>query len=130
MANAIIKIPLFSTLITLNAVKASLNSPLIHRYVRHICNCSSAASVPQQQQREPQIRSPQLVALEYADLSIPHIVCEELGALRVRQHVNPLSSCLSVPVEVPNWEDVFENPKLPLVVDIGSGNNHILSLNV
>ncbi|KAD3068980.1 hypothetical protein E3N88_36860 [Mikania micrantha] len=126
MANAIIKIPLFSTLTTLNAVKASLNSPLIHGYVRHICNCSSAASVSQQQQRQPQIRSPQLVALEYADLSIPHIVCEELGALRVRQHVNPLSSCLSVPVEVPNWEDVFENPKLPLVVDIGSGSGRFL----
>ncbi|KAI3800664.1 hypothetical protein L1987_28758 [Smallanthus sonchifolius] len=126
MANTILKTPLFSTIITSAAVrssKSSFNSSLLHNHVRHICNCSSAASVSQHQ---PQIRSPQLVALEYADLSIPHIVCEELGALRVRQHVNPLSSCLSVPVEVPNWEDVFEDPKLPLVVDIGSGSGRFL----
>ncbi|KAK9056049.1 hypothetical protein SSX86_027136 [Deinandra increscens subsp. villosa] len=130
MANGILhKIPLFSTLVTSTAVKcskSSFNSSLRHAYGRHICNCSSAVSVSQQQQRQPQIRSPQLVALEYADLSIPHIVCEELGALRVRQHVNPLSSCLSIPVEPPNWEDVFEDPKLPLVVDIGSGSGRFL----
>ncbi|XP_076897225.1 uncharacterized protein LOC143550473 [Bidens hawaiensis] len=123
--------PIFTTIITSTAaIKSSLNSSsLLHNsynYVRHICNCSTAASVSQQQQRQPQIRSPQLVALEYADLSIPHIVSEELGVLRVRQHVNPLSSSLSVPAEVPNWEDVFEDPKLPLVVDIGSGSGRFL----
>nr|GEU51321.1 tRNA (guanine-N(7)-)-methyltransferase [Tanacetum cinerariifolium] len=90
---------------------------------------SGADNRPPMQEKdiEPQIRSPQLVALEYADLSIPHIITEE-GAVRVRQHVNPLSSKLSVPVEPPNWNDVFEDPKLPLVVDIGSGNDHILLL--
>ncbi|XP_076919792.1 uncharacterized protein LOC143580732 [Bidens hawaiensis] len=123
--------PIFTTIITSTAaIKSSLNSSsLLHNsynYVRHICNCSTAASVSQQQQRQPQIRSPQLVALEYADLSIPHIVSEELGVLRVRQHVNPLSSSLSVPAEVPNWEDVFEDPKLPLVVDIGGGSGRFL----
>ncbi|KAJ0762273.1 putative tRNA (guanine-N-7) methyltransferase, Trmb type [Helianthus annuus] len=125
MANAVLKIP--SIIISSRAVKcskSSFNSSLIHGYgLRHICSCSSAASVSQ---RQPQIRSPQLVALEYADLTIPHIVCEELGALRVRQHVNPLSASLSIPVEVPNWEDVFEDPKLPLVVDIGSGSGRFL----
>ncbi|GKB65664.1 hypothetical protein Tco_0921850 [Tanacetum coccineum] len=55
------------------ALKSSsiINSSLIHR----ICHCSTTISAPQQQ-REPQIRSPQLVALEYADLSIPHIISE------------------------------------------------------
>ncbi|XP_076940254.1 uncharacterized protein LOC143609372 [Bidens hawaiensis] len=130
MANAVLKISIFSTIITSTAAtKSSLNSSssssLLHNsyYVRHICNCSTAASVSQ---RQPQIRSPQLVALEYADLSIPHIVSEELGVLRVRQHVNPLSSSLSVPAEVPNWKDVFEDPKLPLVVDLGSGSGRFL----
>ncbi|KAI7755140.1 hypothetical protein M8C21_026010 [Ambrosia artemisiifolia] len=141
MAKAVLKIPVLSTIITSTAVKcsttSSFNSSVVNGYgVRHnICKCSTAASVSQ---RQPQIRSPQLVALEYADLTIPHIVCElsryeriefvlkELGALRVRQHVNPLSSSLSIPAEVPNWEDVFEDPKLPLVVDIGSGSGRFL----
>ncbi|KAK1420296.1 hypothetical protein QVD17_21777 [Tagetes erecta] len=126
MANTILKIPLLSTIITSTALKSSFNSSSSSLLHRHICNCSSAASVSQHQQRQPQIRSPQLVALEYADLSIPHIVCEELGVVRVRQHVNPLSSSLSVPVEVPKWEDVFEDPKLPLVVDIGCGSGRFL----
>ncbi|KAI3709830.1 hypothetical protein L2E82_39597 [Cichorium intybus] len=124
MAHARLRIPILST-ITTTAVKFSKTS--FHVYGRHICHCSSPVSVSQQQQqRQPQIRSPQLVALEYADLSIPHIVCEELGALRVRQHVNPLSSTLSIPVEVPDWNDVFEDPKLPLVMDIGSGSGRFL----
>ncbi|KAI3804636.1 hypothetical protein L1987_26335 [Smallanthus sonchifolius] len=29
-----------------------------------------------------------------------------------------------IPVEVPNWEDVFEDPQLPLVVDIGIDGKH------
>ncbi|KAI3681178.1 hypothetical protein L6452_35963 [Arctium lappa] len=129
MAHAILKIPVLSTIVTTTTVKLSkslLNSSSLHGYGRGICYCSSAVSVSQQQQRQPQVRSPQLVALEYADLSIPHIVSEELGATRVRQHVNPLSSTLSIPVEVPNWNDVFEDPKLPLVVDIGSGSGRFL----
>ncbi|GJS33984.1 tRNA (guanine-N(7)-)-methyltransferase [Tanacetum coccineum] len=125
MANntILLKLPIISTFLTAKtALKSSsiINSSLIHR----ICHCSTTISAPQQQ-REPQIRSPQLVALEYADLSIPHIISEE-GAVRVRQHVNPLSTKLSVPVEPPNWNDVFEDPKLPLVVDIGSGSGRFL----
>ncbi|KAM0003501.1 putative tRNA (guanine(46)-N(7))-methyltransferase [Helianthus debilis subsp. tardiflorus] len=124
MANAVLKIPSIISSTAVKYSKSSFNSSLIQGYgLRHICNCWSAATVSQ---RQPQIRSPQLVALEYADLTIPHIVCEELGALRVRQHVNPLSASLSIPVEVPNWEDVFEDPKLPLVVDIGSGSGRFL----
>nr|XP_043621483.1 tRNA (guanine-N(7)-)-methyltransferase [Erigeron canadensis] len=124
MANSMLKIPILSTLIisttAFQTSKTLFNPSLIHSYNRHICRCSSSIS------HQPQIRSPQLVALEYADLSIPHIVCQELGAVRVRQHVNPLSSTLSVPVEAPDWNDVFEDPKLPLVVDIGCGSGRFL----
>ncbi|KNA08566.1 hypothetical protein SOVF_161140 isoform A [Spinacia oleracea] len=71
------------------------------------------------------IRSPNLVALEYADLNLP-LICEEVGNIRVRQHVNPLSSTLSVPAEVPDWNDVFRDSSLPLIVDIGCGSGRFL----
>lgn len=38
---------------------------------------------------------------------------------RVRQHVNPLSSKYSNPAQAPDWAEVFENPQLPLHLDIG-----------
>ncbi|KAL2892672.1 hypothetical protein RDABS01_008581 [Bienertia sinuspersici] len=46
------------------------------------------------------ISSPNLVAMEYADLNLPHN---------------------EVPAEVPDWNDVFRDPSLPLMVDIGCG---------
>ncbi|XP_024022266.1 uncharacterized protein LOC21406568 [Morus notabilis] len=69
------------------------------------------------------LSSPELVALEYADLNLPH---KELGHVRIRQHVNPLSSSFSVPVEVSDWNQVFKDPTLPLMVDIGSGSGRFL----
>ncbi|OVA18355.1 tRNA (guanine-N-7) methyltransferase [Macleaya cordata] len=72
-----------------------------------------------------QVRSPDLVALEYADLHLPHKI-GEVGHVRIRQHVNPLSASLSVPAEVPNWNQVFRDSTLPLMVDIGSGNGRFL----
>ncbi|MEL7144045.1 MAG: tRNA (guanosine(46)-N7)-methyltransferase TrmB, partial [Cyanobacteria bacterium J06573_11] len=38
---------------------------------------------------------------------------------RVRQHVNPLSNKYSTPATAPEWHQVFENPQLPLHLDIG-----------
>lgn len=71
------------------------------------------------------IRSPDLVAMEYAELNLPHI-CQEVGHVRIRQHVNPLSSAFSVPAEPPDWNVVFKDPLLPLVVDIGCGSGRFL----
>ncbi|KAL6124604.1 hypothetical protein ACLB2K_077116 [Fragaria x ananassa] len=76
--------------------------------------------------KEQELRSPDLVALEYADLNLTHNVSQELGHVRIRQHVNPLSSSLAVPVEVPDWNQVFKDPTLPLMVDIGSGSGRFL----
>ncbi|KAL6130467.1 hypothetical protein ACLB2K_068846 [Fragaria x ananassa] len=76
--------------------------------------------------KEQELRSPDLVALEYADLNLSHNVTQELGHVRIRQHVNPLSSSLAVPVEVPDWNQVFKDPTLPLMVDIGSGSGRFL----
>ncbi|XP_056163141.1 uncharacterized protein LOC115692360 isoform X2 [Syzygium oleosum] len=91
---------------------------------------STAAVQPQPQQRQQegrnQLRSPDLVALEYADLNLPHKLSEELGHVRIRQHVNPLSSSFSMPAQAPNWDEVLEDPTLPLMVDIGCGSGRLL----
>ncbi|KAL6884609.1 hypothetical protein ACP4OV_010545 [Aristida adscensionis] len=46
--------------------------------------------------------------------------------MRIRQHVNPLSSSFSEPTEPPEWKEVFEDPLLPLMVDIGCGSGRFL----
>ncbi|KAH9605522.1 hypothetical protein KSS87_023150 [Heliosperma pusillum] len=71
------------------------------------------------------IRSPNLVALEYADLNLPHL-CEEVGHVRIRQHVNPLTSAYSVPAEPPDWNAVYKDSSLPLMVDVGCGSGRFL----
>ncbi|MEL7052719.1 MAG: tRNA (guanosine(46)-N7)-methyltransferase TrmB [Cyanobacteria bacterium J06588_5] len=38
---------------------------------------------------------------------------------RVRQHVNPLSNKYSTPATAPDWSEVYENPQLPLHLDVG-----------
>ncbi|KHN34005.1 uncharacterized protein LOC114418838 isoform X3 [Glycine soja] len=90
------------------------------------CHVSSSAQLTtlQQQQQQPLPRSSQLVALEYADLNLSHNL--DLGHVRIRQHVNPLSSSLSVPAQVPEWNHAFADPTLPLMVDIGCGSGRFL----
>ncbi|XP_045788013.1 tRNA (guanine-N(7)-)-methyltransferase-like [Trifolium pratense] len=78
----------------------------------------------QQQLQKPQLRSSQLVALEYADLNLSYNL--DLGHVRIRQHVNPLSSSFSAPAQVPDWNQVFADPALPLMVDIGCGSGRFL----
>ncbi|KAL0308809.1 UNVERIFIED_CONTAM: tRNA (guanine-N(7)-)-methyltransferase [Sesamum radiatum] len=52
-------------------------------------------------------RSPELVAREYADLNLSDKFCQ-------------------VPVEVPDWDAVYNDATLPLMVDIGSGSGRFL----
>ncbi|GAV65309.1 Methyltransf_4 domain-containing protein [Cephalotus follicularis] len=73
-----------------------------------------------------QLTSSDLVALEYAHLNLNDKVSGELGHLRIRQHVNPLSSSFFMPAPVPDWNKVFKDPTLPLMVDIGSGSGRFL----
>jgi len=47
-------------------------------------------------------------------------------ATHVRQHVNPLSDRLQVPTEAPQWDKVFDDPTLPLQVDVGSGSGRFV----
>lgn len=65
--------------------------------------------------------------MEYAELNLKENV-GEFGGVRTRQHVNPLKASLMAPVEPPNWEDVFKDTRLPLMVDIGSGSGRFLIL--
>ncbi|XP_042008593.1 tRNA (guanine-N(7)-)-methyltransferase-like isoform X2 [Salvia splendens] len=70
--------------------------------------------------------STQLVTREYADLNLSNNDCQEVGHVRVRKHVNPLSFFKMVPVEFPDWNAVYKDAKLPLMVDIGSGSGRFL----
>ncbi|XP_010492727.1 PREDICTED: uncharacterized protein LOC104770076 [Camelina sativa] len=73
-----------------------------------------------------ELRSNELVDLEYAELNLMHKISEEVGHKRIRQHVNPLSSSFSKPAPVPVWDEVYKDPSLPLMVDIGSGSGRFL----
>lgn len=100
-----------------------LSTPLTNPTPLHHRRCSATAAISREIQR---IRSPELVAAEYAELNLPSFNPQELGLVRTRQHVNPLSASLTVPVQVPDWNEVFKDPKLPLMVDIGSGSGRFL----
>ncbi|XP_044499673.1 tRNA (guanine-N(7)-)-methyltransferase-like [Mangifera indica] len=89
----------------------------LHHYPRSYCTALSACVV------NKHLGSPELVALEYADLNLSP---GDLGHVRIRQHVNPLRSSFSAPVQVPDWNEVYKDPTLPLMVDIGSGSGRFL----
>ncbi|KAJ7950644.1 tRNA (Guanine-N(7)-)-methyltransferase [Quillaja saponaria] len=96
------------------------------RHNRLYCSNSSAVSAEVQNQEQQHLRSSDLVASEYAELNLSHKFYEDLGHVRIRQHVNPLSSSFSVPAQVPDWYQVFRDPTLPLMVDIGCGSGRFL----
>jgi tRNA (guanine-N7-)-methyltransferase len=49
-----------------------------------------------------------------------------LAVVRVRQHVNPLSSKYQVAVAAPDWATVYDQPQNPLHIDIGCGKGLFL----
>ena len=44
----------------------------------------------------------------------------------MRQHVNPLKSQYQTPTKAPNWGTTYQDPSLPLVVDIGCAAGRFL----
>ncbi|CAG9462929.1 unnamed protein product [Pedinophyceae sp. YPF-701] len=64
----------------------------------------------------------------FLDLGLDWKVLEEAGAIRVRQHVNPLQKQHQIPATGLEWDKVFADPKLPLVVDVGCGPGRFLLL--
>ncbi|KAK9742694.1 hypothetical protein RND81_03G191500 [Saponaria officinalis] len=95
------------------------------KYRNWVRNCSGICSIEGENNGTSVIRSPNLVALEYADLNLPHN-CEEVGHVRIRQHVNPLTSAYSIPAEPPDWNAVYKDSTLPLMVDVGCGSGRFL----
>lgn len=49
-----------------------------------------------------------------------------MAAVRVRQHVNPLSNKYQTTVDAPDWEDIYATSHQPLHLDIGSAKGHFL----
>lgn len=107
------------------AVKQALSSlTLQHKFPSSLQHCGTRTFASIAANKE--LRSTDLVALEYADLNLTDKISQDLGPVRIRQHVNPLSSSFSVPAPVPDWSNVFRDPTLPLMVDIGSGSGRFL----
>ncbi len=42
-----------------------------------------------------------------------------MARVRVRQHVNPLSKKYQVPINIPDWQEIYSNPQQPLHLDLG-----------
>lgn len=49
-----------------------------------------------------------------------------MARVRVRQHVNPLSSKYQHPLKVPNWNQIYSNLSFPFHLDIGCGRGRFL----
>ncbi|XP_015065563.1 uncharacterized protein LOC107010796 [Solanum pennellii] len=133
--SAIPKKPLNSIFISspnfiFNAVNKHITcvTPSIFPRLRGYCTWVSAvsSSVAEKDEHLSRHASPGIVAKEYADLNLPEKFSEDVGNLRIRQHVNPLRRGLMIPAEAPNWKEVFEDATLPLMVDIGSGSGRFL----
>ncbi|KAL1547469.1 tRNA (guanine(46)-N(7))-methyltransferase [Salvia divinorum] len=102
-------------------------SPLPNSSLATLCRRGvSAAVYPAISSPEKLEYSTQIVTREYADLNISNNDGQEVGHVRVRQHVNPLSFSKMVPVELPDWNAVYKDATLPLMVDIGSGSGRFL----
>ncbi|RZC69415.1 hypothetical protein C5167_032506 [Papaver somniferum] len=98
---------------------------------RNLCVCPSCSGSGSDSDSDSstfhQASSPNIVALEYADLQITNTLSVgRVGHVRIRQHVNPLTAALSAPVEVPDWNQIFPDSTLPLMVDIGCGSGRFL----
>uniref|UniRef100_A0A804RKH0 Transducin family protein / WD-40 repeat family protein n=1 Tax=Zea mays TaxID=4577 RepID=A0A804RKH0_MAIZE len=63
-------------------------------------------------------------------LPLIHLCTQRGHHIRVRQHMNPLSSSFSEPTGPPEWKEVFDDPLLPLMVDIGCGNLDVQGVGV
>lgn len=94
--------------------------PRITPFTRRCVCCTSVAE-------SVRLPTSHLVEQEFAELNLKHI-SDQVGGVRTRQHVNPLKASLMAPVSPPKWEDIFADPSLPIVVDIGSGSGRFMMM--
>ncbi|XP_078171673.1 uncharacterized protein LOC144565725 [Carex rostrata] len=101
----------------------SLCSSARYRWSYVIPRCTASST----SQSGISCRSSDLVEKEYADLQLKSLYApSDIGHVRIRQHVNPLSASFSVPVQSPDWKEIFTDCTLPLMVDIGCGSGRFL----
>ncbi|MDB9529190.1 tRNA (guanosine(46)-N7)-methyltransferase TrmB [Oscillatoria sp. CS-180] len=50
-----------------------------------------------------------------------------MAAVRVRQHVNPLSNKYQTDFSAPDWAKLYDNPNQPLHIDIGCAKGHFVT---
>ncbi|CAI5467942.1 unnamed protein product [Closterium sp. Yama58-4] len=102
---------------------------------RHVSEWRTRPLVPHGASQWPQIQS--LAATSagaslsidaiFAALGLPPLADgHPLLPVRVRQHVNPLKTSLMAPPPPVDWAEVYEDPSLPLVVDIGSASGRLV----
>ncbi|KAJ8763188.1 hypothetical protein K2173_025573 [Erythroxylum novogranatense] len=116
-----------ASLLTKSATSNYSIKPVKHLYrYHHSYRNDNSSKVVACDDGGVKLRSADLVAMEYADLKLTDRISAEVGHVRIRQHVNPLSSSFSVPAEIPDWNNIFKDPTLPLMVDIGSGSGRFL----
>ncbi|KAI8473657.1 MAG: putative methyltransferase-domain-containing protein [Monoraphidium minutum] len=87
-----------------------------------------ARAHPRQRTRAPaRARTPSRSAARQPAPRAPHL-CTQMGKVRVRQHVNPLRAEYLTPLGPIDWAAAFEDPGLPLVIDLGCGPGRFLLL--
>lgn len=62
---------------------------------------------------------------EFEELGDLTALYEGLSA-KTRQHVNPLADHFQIPSPPPVWEELFDDPSLPLQVDVGCGSGRFV----
>ncbi|THG23187.1 hypothetical protein TEA_018359 [Camellia sinensis var. sinensis] len=113
----------------------SIQLSIVPQPHRH-CPCSSSSSsngggvvgVSVGKEEGQLLTSPQLVALEYSDLNLSHNFSQDLGHVRIRQHVNPLCASLSVPAPVPDWSELVKRAE-HWVNELALRNIHFMFAN-
>lgn len=119
----------------LTSLVGPLQPSWLHRCrVRAMTSVRSAQStenepeINEESQPEPKRRVhwDQLPQSRFTELGIDKSLYAQAGGARFRQHVNPLKRELQVPAEPLEWSSAYEDPSLPLILDIGCGYGRFL----
>ena len=78
------------------------------------------------QTSKPRVHWDQVPQSRFTELGIDKSLYAQAGGARFRQHVNPLKRELQVPAEPLDWNVSYEDPSLPLILDIGCGYGRFL----
>lgn len=113
-----------------------LNGPSVLRPIASIRKRHRAMMIINSVMREEELGSDQATKRRgflnqyaeesYAEVGIDNELYARTGGVRFRQHANPLKRELQVPTEPLPWDLVYDDPSLPLIVDVGAGYGRFL----